>query len=482
VKKKILLALLALTLPFIRASFGYVLEQSAWTKNRTVLMHLSLPVTGGPFQDGFGSLSDSAEDALNIWNQYLVHMKFVVDRNSVLPPSNSDDNMSVQLASTVFGDPFGNRVLAVTLINSRGSITEQTDVVFNSAINFDSYRGPLQQQALDFHRIALHEFGHVVGLDHPDEATPKQNVAAIMNSIVSNIDSLQADDIAGAQSIYSSGPDFQNSNPAPNLVNISTRAFVGLGDSELIGGFIIQGSQPATVILRAIGNSLQAAGISNTLNDPVLELRNASGGLIASSDDWIDGANGFDGSAIASYHLDPSNSRESALMATLNPGNYTAVVHSYDNGDGDLTGTALVELYDLHTNGGRAANISTRGQVQTGNNVMIGGFIVGGNQSKQVIARALGPSLAAAGVASSLSDPFLELRDASGNVVSSNDNWGDGPDAASIQAKGFAPSQSLESALQATLNPGNYTAIVRGVNNGTGVALVEIYDLSPPPN
>jgi hypothetical protein len=166
----------------------------------------------------------------------------------------------------------------------------------------------------------------------------------------------------------------------------------------------------------------------------------------------------------------------------LNPGNYTAVVRAFDNHDGDLTGTALVELYDLHTTGGRAGNISTRGQILTGNDIMIGGFIVGGNQSKDVIARALGPSLAAAGVANPLSDPSLELRNASGNLVSSNDNWGLGPDAASIQAKGFAPSQSVESALQVTLNPGSYTAIVRGVTNATGVALVEIYDLSPPPN
>lgn len=485
-KSRLLIAaILALLFPS-RAS-AYVREFDnqgnpiAWTKNRTVLMHLSLPPGGGPFQDGFGSLGDSAEDALNIWNQYLVHLKFAVDRNSILPPSADDDNMSVLLSNTVFGEAFGARVLAVTLISSRGTTTEQIDVVFNSAINFDSYRGPLQSSAFDFHRIALHEFGHVVGLDHPDEATPPQHVSAIMNSVVSNIDSLQPDDITGAQSIYSSGPPFQNANPARNLLNLSTRALVGLGDNGLIGGFIIQGSQPATVILRAIGNSLRAFGIANTLNDPVIELHDASG-LVASSDDWIDGPNGSDGSEIASYHLDPSNSRESALLATLNPGNYTVVVHSFDNHDGDLTGTALVELYDLHATGGRAGNISTRGQVLTGNDVMIGGFIAGGNQSKEIIARALGPSLAAAGLANSLADPVLELRDASGNLISSNDNWGEGPDAALIQAEGFAPSQSVESALQATLNPGSYTAIVRGVNGGTGVALIEIYDLSPAPN
>lgn len=480
-KNKLLPSLLAFSACLSATSLAYTLEGESWTRNRTVLMHLSLPTIGGPYQDGSASLGVSAEDALNIWNQYLVHMKFAVDRNSVLPPASNDANMSVLMAPNVFGQPFGARTLAVTLISSRGTTTLETDVVFNSAMDFDSYRGPLQPGAYDFHRIALHEFGHVVGLNHPDQASPKQSVVAIMNSIISNIDSLQPDDIAGAQSLYSTGPAYLNSNPAPNLVNISTRGGVGLGDNRLIGGFIIQGSQPATVILREIGNSLRAFGITDALSDPEIELHNEKGDIIASSDDWIDGANGFGASVIASYHLDPSNSREAALLATLDPGNYTVVVRAFDNQNGDLTGTALLELYDLHTTGGRAGNLSTRGQILSGDNILIGGFIVGGNQSKNVILRALGPTLAGQ-VANPLSDPTLELRNANGNAIAFNDNWGDGPDAASIQAKGFAPGHSTESALQATLDPGSYTAIVRGANNATGVALVEIYDLSPPPN
>jgi hypothetical protein len=185
---------------------------------------------------------------------------------------------------------------------------------------------------------------------------------------------------------------------------------------------------------------------------------------------------------IASYHLDPANSLESAIFATLNPGNYTVVVRAFDNHDGDLTGVGLVELYDLHTTGGRAGNISTRGQVLTGDNILIGGFIVGGNEGKQVVVRGIGPSLAGFGIAGPLSDPTLELHDGTGTLISSNNNWADGPDAAAIQARGLAPSQQAESALLATLGPGNYTAIVRGANDTTGVALVEVYDLSPPPN
>src|SRR5688572_2544634 len=439
-------------------------------------MHVRLPASS-PLIDGSPSLDAVAEEALNIWNQHLIHMKFAVNRGSILPADGNDGNTSVTMASTIYGDTFGNGVLAVTLLSPRGTNFVEADVVFNIGFNWDSYRGPLLNDTEDFRRVALHEFGHVLGLDHPDQAG--QSTAAIMNSTISDIDTLQNDDIFGAKSIYDNGPPFLSSNPAPNLVNLSTRAFVGTGERNLIGGFIIQGSEPATVILRAIGNSLPALGITNALSDPLMELRASTGSLIASSDDWIDSS---DASTIASYRLDPTNSRESAILATLNPGAYTFVVQAFDNQDGNLTGTAVVELYDLHTTGGRAGNISTRGQILQGDQVLIGGFIVGGSQSKTVIVRALGPSLANQGIASPLSDPTLELRDAAGNMLASNNNWGEGANAAQIQSEGFAPSQPVESAVRVTLNPGNYTAVVRSANGGTGIGLVEVYDLSPPPN
>lgn len=479
-KKKILLATILTAAMLTPEGVAYDLEPFLWTENRTVLMHLSLGgAPGRPLQDGFSTFNESAEDALNIWNQHMVHLKFANIRNSVLPPSGIDADTSVSFSNTVYGDPFGSRALAVTLLTPRGSTLIEADVIFNYTIGWDSYRGPRQFDAEDFHRVALHEFGHVLGLDHPDEATPKQTRAAIMNSIVSGIDSLQSDDIAGAQALHANGPAYLFSNPAPNLVNLSTRAFVGLGDNAVIGGFIIQGTQPATVILRGIGHSLRALGIPDPLNDPVIELRNAGGGLVQMSDDWIDSP---DAITIASYRLDPPNSLESAMYVTLNPGSYTVVVRNYDNGDGDLTGTGVVELYDLHTTGGRAGNISTRGPVRTNDDVLIGGFIVGGTQPKRVIVRALGPSLANSSVANPLGNPTLELRNATGNLIAVNDDWQNGFNAAEIEAAGFAPSEPAESALQATLPAGSFTAIVRGVGNTTGIGLVEIYDLDPPPN
>jgi hypothetical protein len=456
-----------------------VLVPIEWNKNRTVLMHLSLP-SAGMLSDGFASFNDSAEDALNTWNQQLVHMKFAVDKGAILPPTDADANTSVTMSDTIYGETFGKNVLAVTLVTPRNSHLIEADVIFNQTVEWDSYRGSLHFGVQDFHRVALHEFGHVVGLDHPDQATPKQTVVAIMNSIISNIDSLQPDDIDGAHSIYDSGPAYQSSVPAPNLVNLSTRAFVGLGENAVIGGFIVQGSQPATVIVRGIGYSLPAVGITDALEDPFIELHSASGATLATSDDWVDDSWA---STIASYHLDPSNSRESAILTTLNPGSYTVVVRSFDNGDGHLTGTALVELFDLHTTGGRAGNISTRAQVLgNGSQFLIGGFIVGGSQPKTVVVRAIGPSLSAAGISQPLNDPMVELHDGSGATLASNDNWQSGPNAAQIQAEGLAPTQPSEAALQATLNPGSYTAIVRSANGTNGVALVEVYDLSPAPN
>jgi hypothetical protein len=276
-------------------------------------------------------------------------------------------------------------------------------------------------------------------------------------------------------------------------VNISTRLAVGTSDDVLIGGFIVTGNAPKKVIVRAVGPELTALGVPGALQDTTLELHDGTGVLIATNDDWkttvIGGAITEDQSAaVQTSGAAPTDDRESAVIATLDPYNpavggtvglYTAIVRGKD----DTTGVASVELYDLGTasldvsSSAQLANISTRGVVQTGDDVMIGGFIVRGDFPATVIVRAIGPSLTAKGVSGALQDTTLELHDGTGALIGSNDNWQDDPGAAQIQADNLAPTDPRESATIVTLAPGNYTAIVRGANNTTGVALVEAYVL-----
>jgi hypothetical protein len=273
------------------------------------------------------------------------------------------------------------------------------------------------------------------------------------------------------------------------LGNISTRGLVQTGNDVMIGGFIIQGTGPKTVIVRAIGPELTPFGVPNALANPVLTLHNGAGALIASNDDWqttiIGGIiTGNQVSAIQNSGHAPTQPTESAIIATLQPGDYTAIVSGVNN----TVGVALVEVYDLSTgNTSILGNISTRDFVQTNADVMIGGFIVQGTQADTVIVRAIGPELIPFGIPNPLADPTLELHNGAGTLIASNNNWQTtiiggiitSSQVTAIQNSGHAPTQPTESAIIATLPPGNYTAIVRGVNNTVGVALVEVYDLPP---
>jgi hypothetical protein len=254
------------------------------------------------------------------------------------------------------------------------------------------------------------------------------------------------------------------------LGNISTRLRVETGDDVLIGGFIVTGMQDKKVIIRAIGPSLQSNGepVPGRLEDPTLELFGGQTRL-ASNDNWVDSP---DKQAIIDSTIPPTNDMESAIIASLpaNGAAYTAIVR----GAGETTGVGLVEVYDLDaTADSKLANISTRGLVQTGDNVMIGGLFVVGSTSQKVIVRAIGPSLPVDG---KLLDPTLEVRDGNGGLVDTNDNWRSDHEA-EIIATTVPPTDDAEAAVVQTLAPGPYTAIVRGVNNTTGVALVEVYAL-----
>lgn len=278
-----------------------------------------------------------------------------------------------------------------------------------------------------------------------------------------------------------------SATPASRLGNISTRAFVQTGDDVMIGGFIVQGTEPKRIIIRAIGPELTQYGVSDVLADPTLELYDGTGALIASNDSWL---HTIIGGIITSDQVSdirnsghaPTDRRESAIIAELPAGNYTAIVRGVNN----TMGVALAELYDLGPeSNSMLANVSTRALVQIGDNVMIGGFIIHGTQPKRVILRAIGPELSQYGVPNILPDPTLELHDGTGALIASNDDWQHtiiggiitSDQVHDILNSGYAPTDGRESAIIAELPPGNYTGIVRGKNIIIGVALVEVYDL-----
>ena len=282
-----------------------------------------------------------------------------------------------------------------------------------------------------------------------------------------------------------SGPySYPGQTSAPSLLriassavaNISTRMAIGTGENVLIGGFIVTGSGAKKVMLRAIGPSLRAGDepVSGRLEDPVMELRDSAGELVLANDNW----RGAQEQEIIASQIPPQDDREAAIIATLQPGAYTATV----SGKAGSTGIGLVEIYDLGNpsldpaNNARLANISTRGFVQTGDDVMIGGFIATGGSSRLIV-RAIGPSLSGSGVAGALQDTTLDLVNSDGTVIASNDDWRTGGQEQQIIDTTLPPKDNRESAIVATIDPGAYTSVVRGKDNTQGVALIEVYVL-----
>jgi hypothetical protein len=279
----------------------------------------------------------------------------------------------------------------------------------------------------------------------------------------------------GCNTAYNSIPIHLESTKFPTVgpqaLNLSTRGLVATGDNVLIGGFIVSGTEPKRMVLRALGPSLSGFGLSDVLRDPVLRVYDSSGSLVASNDNWQSDPNHF---VLTANGLAPANPLEPAIARNLVPGAYTAIVSGKDA----TPGIALVELYDISpVANSKFVNISTRGSVATEDNILISGFIIGDVDSATVVVRALGPTLAGYGVSGVLSDPTLTIYDARGSAIASNDNWLDNTNWIDIRKNGLSPPNPLESALVLHLPAGAYTAVVRGANGGTGIGLAEVYTL-----
>ncbi|MEO7725283.1 MAG: prolyl oligopeptidase family serine peptidase [Chthoniobacterales bacterium] len=249
------------------------------------------------------------------------------------------------------------------------------------------------------------------------------------------------------------------------LLNVSTRARAGVGDDVIVGGFIVSGTTNKRVVLRALAPSLAQYGVNDTLGDPVISLYSSTGTLMESND------NRLDLGGIVNPLL-PPDPAESYLTAILPPGSYTTVVE----GANATSGVAIVEVYDITPADSRVGNISTRADIAFPGDVMVGGFIIGGSDATEVIVRALGPSLALFGIANPLPNPMLEVYNSNGAQIATNDDWRS-TQAQEIQATNLAPGSNREAAILTTLVPGTYTAVVRDAGAGSGIGLVEVYNL-----
>lgn len=442
---------------------------TGWANGEIVMnLHFGTFSGGGTTVDGFSSYDAPAEAALAIWNQVLGRSAFKVVNNATFAPTFGDGKNSIYFATTTPNGPFPADAAAMTFVRMSGTRIVEADVILNLAKFWNSYRGALRtanggQPLYDIRRIALREYGRVLGLDYPDQDTPPQVVTAQMNFTPTALDTLAQDDVNGVQALYGV--------PATDarFGNLSTRGFAGTGDRVLIGGLIVEGPSPKKFYVRVLGPSLATFGVAGPLSDPVIELRDQGGKFIASNDNWKETQE----AEIRTTGSPPLDDRDCGLIVTLPPGGYTAIV----TGKGGATGVAIIEVYDYSPDGSvRLSNISTRGFVGSGDNVLIGGIVISGPEAQRTLVRVLGPSLAGFGVAGALNDPTVELRDQAGNLIATNDNWKDTQEA-EIRQAGTLPIDDRDCGLLATLAPGNYTVIVRGKNGGTGVGIFEAFRL-----
>jgi hypothetical protein len=431
----------------IGSARAYTLIGAKWP-GATTTLQLQLGATNGPLLDGSASWGASAEDALNIWNSILGTLKFEVVRDSSATRVGNNRINNVFFSADMYGKAWGEGVLAVTLISSSRTSTVETDVLFNNRLSWNSYRGALRFSATggaiyDFRRVAMHEFGHVLGLDHPDE--DGQRVTALMNSHVSSLDTLASDDIAGAQSLYGAAlitPPVITPQPPP---------------------VITPQPQPVTAppqITVAAADKTVGAG-------QTLMLSVTATGTPPPSYQWMKGGIDIAGATSANF-----------IIASASPSDAGVYSVRVTNALGSVTSVGAVVSVKFS----RLANLSTRGLVPSGS-ALTPGFTVRGPGTKSLVIRAVGPTLSLFGITTALTATTLDVMAPDSTVVGSNKNWG-GTLALNTEFSrvGAFPlaADSKDAALQTRLTAQAYTVRVSPAEPGaSGVTLAEIYDADP---
>jgi hypothetical protein len=496
-----------------------------WTAP-TVTMHLQLGTTSTPLMDGFASWDASAADALAVWNSHINSSKFVAVNNSTVTRGSRNGLNNVYFSNTVNGQAWGANVLAVTLTTSSGNRHTETDVLFNSNLAWNSYRGATRSTGFgtifDFHRVAMHEFGHVLGLDHPD--THGQAVSALMNSRITSLDGLTSDDISGAQSIYGAATPTEPppatpttpTTPPPNTVaptiasapasqTVSAGASVTFSvtangttplsyqwhkDANVLPGatnpqLTIANVQPVhsgsyIVIVANPAGSVTSTPATLTLNGPPVVITPfaevaATAGETTTLDVSVAGLPPFtyqwlkDGQEIAGA---TSPSLTIASPRASEAGNYSVRVSN-------RAGTTESPIAAVTINSSRLINLSTRAFLPAGSQ-LTPGFFIRGSSSKSLLIRAVGPTLRRFGVTSALPETRLELLSPGGVVVRAAgpayQALSDDDVATRVGAFPLDPN-ARDATTQATLPPQAYTVRISGGDSGmTGVTLAEIYD------